>query len=189
MHCYACDAEATGSCPRCGNAYCAGHGAPPGAGALCAACLDPVAAMPSGALFRASLFALLIASVFALWLLVRPPGQPGQTEEASAPLPTQVPLSTPLPSTPRPPSTPAPGASPGAEPTPTSAPAASPATPAPETPQPTQPPPAAEYTVQEGDTWYSIAAEFGVDATDLAAANGRTLDDFVVVGETLVIPR
>lgn len=41
----------------------------------------------------------------------------------------------------------------------------------------------------EGDTWYSIAAEFGVDAGALAAANGRTLDDFVVIGETLVIPR
>ncbi len=189
MLCYACDAEATGSCPRCGNSYCAAHGAQPGGGSLCAACLDPLGAMPSSTVFRASLFALFVASVLALWLLVRPPGQRGQTEEASAPLPTQAPLSTPLPATPSAVSTPAPGQPPAGSPSPTGAPATSPAPSATETPQPTQPPPAAEYTVREGDTWYSIAAEFGVDANDLAAANGRTLDDFVVIGETLVIPR
>jgi len=189
MDCYACDAEATGSCPRCGNTYCAAHGALPGAGALCAACLDPLGAMPSSTVFRASLFALLIASVLALWLLVRPPGQHGQSEEASVPLPTQAPFSTPLPAATGAPSTPQPGQSPGGVPSPTSAPSPAPASPAPETPGPTPQPASTEYTVQEGDTWYSIAAEFGVDAAALAAANGRTLDDFVVIGETLVIPR
>jgi LysM repeat protein len=43
--------------------------------------------------------------------------------------------------------------------------------------------------VADGDTWYSIAEAFGVDAETLAAANGRTLDDYIRIGETLVIPR
>jgi len=68
MECYACDREATQRCSRCGNAYCAEHGGDPnapGGQALCAECLDPVSATPSGTVFRASLFALLGTSVLA----------------------------------------------------------------------------------------------------------------------------
>lgn len=191
MKCYACDQEATESCARCGNSFCPSHGAGPTDAALCAACGDPRNATPSGAVFRTSLFALLIASVLALWLLVRPPGNPGQSRGISRPEPTVEAVSTPVGTVPASP-TPALAPSGEAEPSPTAS-GAPAATTAPEptaapTPAPTEPP-LREYTVVEGDTWYSIAAEFDVDAAALAAANGRTLDDFVVIGETLVIPR
>src|SRR5947208_1867407 len=94
MECYACDREATQRCSRCGNAYCSEHGGDPdapGGQALCAECLDPVSATPSGTVFRASLFALLGTSVLALWLLVRPPALPGESSKALAPPPTSSP--------------------------------------------------------------------------------------------------
>lgn len=192
MGCYACDQEAARNCPRCGNFYCPAHGSEPESGGLCSACADPVNAAPSSAVFRASLFALLIASVVALWLLVRPPALPGESpgvsrpEPANIPAPTAGPTARPeaSPATPAASSTPSnaaptPGGTGGVTPTPGATPIA--------TPAPVETP-VTEYTVLEDDTWYSIAAEFGVDAETLAAANGRTLDDFVVIGETLVIP-
>lgn len=191
MKCYACDQETTESCPRCGNSFCPAHAAGPTDGALCAACVDPRNATPSDAVFRTSLFALLIASVLALWLLVRPPGNPGQSRAISRPEPTLGAVSTPVgtmvPASPTPAVTPSGEAEPS--PTASGAPAATTAPEATVTPTPAPAEPPREYTVVDGDTWYSIAAEFDVDATALAAANGRTLDDFVVVGETLVIPR
>src|SRR3990172_6372482 len=103
MNCYACDQEATSRCSRCGNAYCRDHGHDPSLASgqvpstsspsetsesarrtgqvLCADCLDPVNAAPSGVVFRASVFALLVASVLALWLIVRPPSLPGESSE------------------------------------------------------------------------------------------------------------
>jgi LysM repeat protein len=46
-----------------------------------------------------------------------------------------------------------------------------------------------EYTVVEGDTWYGIAEAYGVDAENLAAVNGLTLDDFLQPGDVIVIPQ
>jgi len=83
MECYACDQEGTARCPRCGNSYCTEHGDD-----LCAQCLDPATGAPSGAVFRLSLFALLAASVLALWLLIRPPSLPGETAALREPTPT-----------------------------------------------------------------------------------------------------
>jgi LysM repeat protein len=126
--------------------------------------------------------ALLVASVFALWLIVRPPDVPGEEDGTVEPIETANPTN-------------------GAGPTVTIPPSGSPAptgeaTPGPdgETPAPTAAPPPTEapaqttYVVVDGDTWFGVAASFGVDAEALAAANGRTLDDFLVVGETIVIP-
>src|SRR3972149_5553521 len=98
MDCYLCDNEASQRCPRCGNPYCGDHGDD-----LCADCLNPVNAAPSGAFFRASLLALLLGSLPALWLLVHPPGLPGDLggvviPEAS-PQPA-TPAASPTPSTP-----------------------------------------------------------------------------------------
>ena len=170
MDCYACDQEATQRCFRCGNPYCRDHGDD-----LCARCLDPANATPSSTVFRASLFALLFASVLALWLLVRPPSLPGESSAVLQPSPTPFPspISTPGPLIPTP--------SPTAQPTPSPTPEATP-TP---TPEPEAP---IEYTVVAGDTWLGIAEAFGVDATELAAANGLTLDDLLHPGEVLTIP-
>src|SRR3990172_5297779 len=100
MDCYLCDNEASQRCPRCGNPYCGDHGED-----LCADCLNPVNAAPSGAFFRASLLALLLGSVLALWLLVRPPGLPSDSSgvvipEASPQPVTPTPAASPLPATP-----------------------------------------------------------------------------------------
>ena len=165
MDCYLCDQEATQRCPRCGNPYCSDHGED-----VCADCLNPLNAAPSGTFFRASLFALLLGSVLALWLLIRPPGLPGESSGVIVPEPS--PISSPEPITPEPPLTPT------AEPTPT---------PTPEpTPEPEGP---LEYTVVEGDTWFGLAEFFGVDAESLAAFNGYTLDDFFQPGDVLIIPQ
>ncbi len=179
MDCYLCDQEATQRCTRCDNPYCSDHGED-----LCADCLNPLNAAPSGTFFRASLFALLVGSVLALWLLVRPPGLPG--ESSGVIIPESSPVASPEPITPEPPPTPAPStpvADATAEPTPT---------PTPEpTPEPTptpEPPGPLEYTVVSGDTWYDLADIFGVDAESLAAVNGFTLDDFLQPGVVLVIP-
>ena len=167
MDCYLCDNEASQRCPRCGNPYCGDHGED-----LCADCLNPVNAAPSGAFFRASLLALLLGSVLALWLLVRPPGLPSDSSGFVIPEASPQPV------------TPTPAASATAEPTPT--PTAVPTT----TAEPTEEPPAPiEYTVVDDDTWYGIAEAFGVDAASLAAANGLTLDDFLQPGQLLTIPQ
>jgi len=180
MECYACDQAATRQCPRCARAYCPEHGAD-----YCADCLDPLNAAPSGAVFRASLFGLLIASVLALWLLVRPPSVPGDGGPIVRPQPTPqvTPAGTRPPGAPttRPTATPAPSGEPAATPSPGVAPAE-------ETPVPTQGGPL-QYTVQEGDTWFGIAEAYGVSAEDLAAVNGLTLDDFLHPGDVIVIPQ
>jgi len=48
--------------------------------------------------------------------------------------------------------------------------------------------PWATMELREGDTFYGLAEWFGIYAEDIAAANGLTLDDFVVIGETIIIP-
>lgn len=182
MECYACGQAATRQCPRCARSYCPGHGAD-----YCADCLDPLNATPSGAVFRASLFGLLVASVLALWLLVRPPSVPGGEGTIVRPQPT--PQNTPS-------ATRGPGL-PTLAPVPTSsggagAPSPTPEVPPEETPAASKPPAEEgpiEYTVQEGDTWYGIAEAYGVDAENLAAVNGLTLDDVLQPGQVIVIPQ
>jgi LysM repeat protein len=149
-------------------------------------------AAPSSAVFRTSVFALLAASVLALWLLIRPPSLPGEGSTVVQPRPTEQPQLTP--SGTRPAATPGGSAAtpgegdsiaPTATPVPEQTPAAAEETPAPET----EPPGPIEYVVQEGDTWYGIAGAYGVDADSLAAVNGLTIDDVIVPGDVLVIPQ
>jgi LysM repeat protein len=77
-----------------------------------------------------------------------------------------------------PPSTPTP-----VPPSPTMTPTSRPAT---DTPVPTVTP--QTYTVVEGDTLLAIALDFGVDVEALAAANGMHTDDFLQIGQEMVIP-
>ncbi|MDA1061752.1 MAG: hypothetical protein O2895_02405, partial [Chloroflexi bacterium] len=69
MECFLCEQDAVRECPRCGALYCDEHGE-----ALCQRCSDPALALPSYQVYRGSLLALIVSSVFALWLLVSPPG-------------------------------------------------------------------------------------------------------------------
>jgi LysM repeat protein len=185
MQCYACTNEAEAQCPRCANPYCGNHGTE-----LCARCEDPALATPSATVFRVALIGLVAASVLALWLIIRPPDLPEGSSSVVNPVPTLAPgddgddgepTDEPTPTIP-----PVETAAPTGSPTPTPPPATP--TPAP-TPAPTPEPTDIEYTVVDGDTWYGIAEQFGVDATALATYNGLTLDTVLNVGQVLVIPQ
>ena len=172
MDCYACDQEAIERCSRCGNLFCRDHG-----DELCADCLDPTNSIPSGTVFRASILALLLASVLALWLLVRPPSLPGEFPEPK-PSPTSAPVA------------------PGRTPTPTRGPTLSPTVQPTPSPAPSPTPGLVEYKVREGDTLYSIALEhapLGVDpftfAQKIAQANGIDFNALIRPGDVLKIPR
>jgi LysM repeat protein len=184
MECYYCDAEAVQECARCGALYCDSHG-----DALCQRCLDPALALPSYRVYRGSLLALLVGTVFAVWLLVRPPA----TSDADAPVPPSI--SSVL-------STPTPGASEGGTtgpaeqlagaPVDTSAPAA---TSTPPVPTPTAAPPV-EHTVAAGDTLTGIAARYvppgkSIDqfVSEIQAANGISNAGSITAGQVLRIPR
>ncbi len=45
-----------------------------------------------------------------------------------------------------------------------------------------------EYTVKAGDSWYRIAKKYGISASALAKANGRNLNNVILVGEKINIP-
>jgi len=184
MSCYACGRDAIHRCPRCAKPYCEEHG-----GELCAACQDPSSAIPSGALFRGALLVLLVASVLALWLLIRPPGADDESgAQASQPSVTRTPTAT----TARPSPSVAPTGTPGISPTPGGTPGVSPTpggTPTP-APSPTpEPSPFQEYTVQQGDSLSSIAQQFGTTADELARINGITDPNSLSVGQKLQVPR
>jgi LysM repeat protein len=53
---------------------------------------------------------------------------------------------------------------------------------------PTQPASGQTYTVQEGDIPETIAAQFGITADELLAANGITDPTSLQIGQVLVIP-
>ena len=181
MDCYACDQEATERCSRCGNPYCKDHGED-----LCTDCLNPVNAAPSGTVFRISLLTLLLGSVLALWLLIRPPGLPGESSEVI--IPETSPVASPVPITPSPVPTPetleTPVADATTEPTPEATPTATPSP----TPEPVGP---IEYIMQEGDTISGIADFFGVSFLDILAVNGLTEEEALLLqpGDVIVIPQ
>ena len=198
MTCYYCDAEAVQECPRCGALYCDEHG-----GALCQRCQDPASALPSYRVFRGSLVALLIGTLFALWMLIRPPA----SLDADGPLPDSlagaVPTETatavlggePTPSADG--ETPPPDGNAEASPT-AQATAEGTATPEPtQTPEATpEPPTQIQHTVSAGETLLSIAALYlpsGSDPTtfadQIAATNGITDPASLAVGQVLTIPQ
>ncbi|MGQ9572954.1 MAG: LysM peptidoglycan-binding domain-containing protein [Dehalococcoidia bacterium] len=189
MSCYACGKEATHRCPRCGKPYCEEHGAE-----LCAACQDPASAIPSATVFRGALLALLVASVLALWLLIQPPGLPGESGGGAVlPLPTGTPspqATTPAPASPTPTPSPTPMETPTATPTEAVTPSPTPeATPSP-TPTPTpQPEPFIEYEVQLGDTLSAIAQRFSTTVDELVRINGLASEDVIIdIGQKLLVP-
>jgi LysM repeat protein len=178
VECFRCDREATAECPRCGALYCDDHG-----DALCERCQDPALALPSYRIYRGSLLALLGGTVFAVWLLVRPPatidGDSPVPPALAGVIPTATATLTPTP-TPTPPS--AATATPTPSPTPD-------ATAAPANPD------FREHTVSEGDTLFSIALLYvprDKDVLDfveeIAAYNELTDANAITLGTVLKIP-
>lgn len=185
MKCYACDKDAVQECRRCGRLYCSDHG-----DELCAECLRPASALPSYALYRGSLLALLIGTAVALWLLLKPPEKASESIP-SVIMPTAAATVTARPS-PMTPTTATPLTSTPAG-TPAGTPVGTPAT----TPAATNTPGVNEYTVEEGDSLYSIAEKFlppgeeiGDFARRIAEANDLSFEDpLIQPGQTLRIPR
>ncbi len=150
--------------------------------------MDPALALPSYRVYRGSLLALLVGSIFAVWLLILPPAAADQDGPPDA-IADLVGTRTP---TPTGDATPAPtevGETPGATPTPELT-----ATPEP-TPAGTPEPEEQTYIVQGGDSLLLIAEQFappGVDPGDFAdsiqAANGIADPSSLQVGQELIIP-
>jgi hypothetical protein len=185
MECYACANEASRQCKRCARVYCEEHG-----GELCAECLRPASSLPSFNLYRGSLLALLVGTAVAVWLLVQPPGESGEsvvTVVQLTPSPSPPVVQTPRPLATRTPATP--GATTTVEST------RVPSSPTPEaTPAPSEP---FEYAVEPGDSLLSIAEYFlppGEDlmefANRIAELNGLDPEEpEIMAGDVLLIPR
>jgi LysM repeat protein len=190
MDCYFCDEQAVQECARCGALYCDEHG-----DALCQRCLDPAQALPSHRVYRGSLVALLAGTVFAVWLLVKPPS----TGDADSPLPASISgvrtsAGAAIEASP-PPSVKGAAAPAGqaAGPPPAATPAAPIAT---ATPKATATPTFVEHRVGAGDTLSSIAARYQPPGKPLAdfiseiqKANGITDPGSIVAGQTIRIPQ
>jgi LysM repeat protein len=176
MTCFSCENLPTRQCPRCGRPYCDDHGED-----VCDVCLEPASGLPSFTLFRGSLLALLIGTVLAVYLLVQPPGGESNPSQAGTVI-EQTP--TPATSTPDTLTTPILGSSPAAGETP-----AVEATPEPVSGGSTT------YTVESGDTLFSICANIApsLDAdecvNEIVATNGLPDASDIIVGQELVVPQ
>ncbi len=185
MECFRCDQEAVQECPRCGALYCDEHGE-----ALCERCMDPALALPSYRVYRGSLLALLAGTVFAVWLLVRPP----QTTDADGPVPAPLAGVIPTPTATQTPDETA--AVVTATPTPTQTPTPTTPTPAPEaTAAPAVEPRLREHTINEGDTLFSIAELYlprGKDVLtfveEITALNELADANSIMLGQVIRIP-
>ena len=184
MNCYACEQTAINACKRCAKPYCGDHGN----AVYCGDCLKPASALPSFNLYRGALLALLVGTMVAIVLLVRPPG------ETKGESPVIVGKTSP---------------------TATASNRTSEATIAAETPQVTSTPSAPtstattaatttptesafiEYTVESGDNLISIAqanlppgADLTAYANAIAAQNGlSTSNPILNVGQKLLLPK
>jgi LysM repeat protein len=183
-------------CPRCGAVYCDAHG-----DQLCARCEDPALALPSYVVYRGSLLALLVGSVFAVWLLILPSTSADQVGPPSS-LAGIVPPSTDegsgsdaaadVTSTATPTATEPAGPSAGPEPDATSEPTIEPT----EEPTPESEPEPIRHVVQSGDTLYAIALRYapsGVDVLEFQDEIQRFNDianpQTVVLGQVILVPQ
>jgi nucleoid-associated protein YgaU len=144
--------------------------------------MDPALALPSYRVYRGSLVALLVGSVFAVWLLLRPVGGDGDAPPAA--LAAVIASAT------------AQSAARSATATPTATPAAATSTPAPAAATATATAAAAPrtYTVKPGDTLYGIAEQFRGSAglqealRRILELNNLSENAIIAPGNTLRVP-
>lgn len=180
-NCHYCDNPAEADCPTCGRLYCAEHGDD-----VCMRCMSPESAVPSAAIYRGSIVALIIATAVVVFLLVRPP-ENKTPAAATNTLPTSTAAiaatATPTAQGGRASATPRPG---------TQVPSS--VTVSPTTAAATQAPSASPtqagrtYVMKQGDTLSAVAASFGVTVADIVAANPGINPDTIDVGTEIRIP-
>ena len=147
--------------------------------------------------YRGSLVALLVGSVFAVWLLILPSAGADQVGPPSSlagivPAPGQSvassPTATPAASVSNP-STPSAGPEPAAEPTPEPTAEATPEA----TPEPDADP--IRHVVTEGDSLFAIAAQYATQGSDvfeyqnqIQAFNNISDPRTIVIGQVILVP-
>lgn len=176
-NCHYCESEAESECPTCGRLYCAEHGDD-----VCLRCMAPESAAPSAAVYRGSVVALLVASVVAVFLLIRPPESKGSAD-ASRVLATATSATGATATPTRPGSTPT-RTTPGS---PVST-ATAGASPAPSTPGPSPSPAKKTYTVKSGDTLSGIAAANGTTVDAILALNPGLTPQALAIGALITLP-
>ena len=174
-NCHYCDREAEFECSTCGRLYCDQHGDD-----VCLRCLSPEAATPSAAVYRGSVVALVVASLVAVFLLVRPPESKGSAD------PSRI-LAT---------ATSATGATatptrPGSNPTRTTTALGSTtpgSSPAPGTPGASPGATKKTYTVAAGDTLSGIAQANGTTVEAIVALNPGLTPQALAIGALITLP-
>jgi hypothetical protein len=166
-NCHYCDRAAEAECPTCGRLYCSEHGED-----VCLRCLAPEAAAPTSLAYRGAVLSLVVGSLVALFLVIRPPESEGDGDG-----PRTIATATPsfqATATPTSPSDETPTASTATAEV-TATPAGSP-TPAETT-----------HTVAEGDTLSGIAEQYGTTVDAILAANPDVTEN-LQIGAVLRIP-
>ena len=166
-NCHYCDEAAEAECPTCGRLYCSEHGED-----VCLRCLAPEAAAPTSLAYRGAVVSLIVGSLVALFLVIRPPASEGDGDTART-LSTATPsfLATATPTSPgdeRPATvtTTAPATSPTTSPTPSGG---------------------TTHTVADGDTLSGIAEQYDTTVEALLAANPE-LSENLQIGAVIRIP-
>jgi LysM repeat protein len=178
--CHYCDRPAEEQCPTCGRLYCPEHGDD-----ICLRCMAPESATPGSLMYRGSLLALVVASLIAIFLFVRPP-ESKSTGDSVRTLATST-SSSAATATPTPP---------GGNTTRSATPQlASTATPQPSgtagastTAQASTTPSAKTYTVVSGDTLSGIAAANNTTLDALQALNPGITPQTLGIGTVLKLP-
>jgi LysM repeat protein len=182
LTCHYCENPAERECPTCGRLYCSEHGDD-----VCLRCMAPEAAVPSAAIYRGSVLALIVATAVVVFLLVRPP----ETRSGASAV-RELPTST---------------AAISATATATSPGGGTIATPRPGTQVPSSVTPPASvtttnqtvaptattsgqrtYVMQAGDTLSAVAASYGVSVADIVSANPGINPDTIAIGTEIRIP-
>lgn len=172
-NCHYCDRAAEAECPTCGRLYCREHGED-----VCLRCLAPEAAAPTAMVYRGAVLALIVGSVVALFLVIRPP-ESKSANDSPRTLATATPsfLATATPTRA------------GSGPTRTAVASQTPTTQANATSSPTAAATAAgaTYTVQDGDTLFDIALRFNTTVAEIVALNPGVSEN-LQIGAVLRLP-
>lgn len=175
-NCHYCDRPAEAECPTCGRLYCGEHGDD-----VCLRCMAPESAAPAAAVYKGSVVALVVASLVAIFLLVRPP-ESKSTNDIVRPLATST-SATGATATPTRPGQASPTRNA------TAAPATVPASPSAATTAEASPTSAAKtYTVKAGDNLGAIAAANNTTVEAILALNPGVTPETLQIGAVLNLP-